>query len=90
MGMNSLRLLACLTCMSWLLCAEAALLPDGASHQKFDEFKTKYKKKYRDSSEEMYRSLMFCRNAQFVDDVNKDPSKSYKLKVNQFGDLSQE
>ena len=54
----------------------------------FKQFKKNKRRNYKSQSEERYRYNEFCKNKKIVDKNNNDPSKTYKLKLNDFADKS--
>ena len=66
-----------------------ATLVNGHS-KAFTSFKAKYEKKYKDSSEELYRNIVLFRNQKLITEHNLKKDSTYKMKLNQFGDLSEE
>jgi len=54
----------------------------------FEDFKTEFNRKYRDDAEESYRRDLFGATLSRVLNHNKDHSKTWKLGINKFSDMT--
>ncbi|KAJ5072248.1 cysteine proteinases superfamily protein [Anaeramoeba ignava] len=56
----------------------------------FSKFKSDYQKSYLNPNEEAYRKAIFEEKLNLVQEHNSDPTKTYKIGINQFSDLTYE
>lgn len=56
----------------------------------FDDFKAQYKRVYENETEENHRRVIFNRKLKQIHAHNKDTTKTWKLAVNRFSDLTHE
>lgn len=58
--------------------------------EKHEQWMSQYGRVYKDDAEKANRYKVFKENVKFIESFNKDESKSYKLGINQFADLTNE
>ena len=61
---------------------------DVSTVQKFNLWAVKYGKTYFSPKERAYRTRVFAETLKLVETINSDPTKSYKLGLNKFADMS--
>ncbi|KAJ4830637.1 hypothetical protein Tsubulata_036749, partial [Turnera subulata] len=85
-------------CLCWVLffilgawSSHARTLQDARMIQRHEEWMVRYGKVYKDTKEKEMRYKIFKENVARIDSFNNNgPTKTYKLDVNQFADLSNE
>ncbi|KAM7251280.1 hypothetical protein ACFE04_023163 [Oxalis oulophora] len=70
--------------------ASARSVPDLTVSQKYEQWLSTYGRVYEDPIEKDERFNIFKENLERIESHNSDPSKKYKLSVNEFADLANE
>jgi hypothetical protein len=62
-----------------------------SSHETlFQEFIQKFQRRYESNEERSYRKAVFLKNHNYITSWNLDPTSTFKLKMNHFGDMERE
>ncbi|KAM7263428.1 hypothetical protein ACFE04_001111 [Oxalis oulophora] len=70
--------------------ASARSVPDLTISQKYEQWMASHGRVYKDIAEKEKRFKIFKENVQHIESHNADSSKTYKLGVNEFADLTNE
>ncbi|BBG99396.1 Cysteine proteinases superfamily protein [Prunus dulcis] len=70
--------------------ATSRSLQDASMHGRHEQWMTRYGRVYTDNEEKEKRFKIFKENVAYIESSNADASKPYKLRVNQFTDLTNE
>ncbi|XP_018503335.2 senescence-specific cysteine protease SAG39-like [Pyrus x bretschneideri] len=70
--------------------ATSRTLQDASMYGKYEQWMARYGRVYTDINEKEKRFNIFKANVDFIESSNNDANKPYKLKVNQFADLTNE
>ncbi|KAK3021073.1 hypothetical protein RJ639_046094, partial [Escallonia herrerae] len=65
-------------------------LPEGAMHEKHEQWMARYGRLYKDIAEKNKRSKIFEENVEHIESFNRANEKPYKLSINEFADLTNE
>ncbi|CAA2997017.1 senescence-specific cysteine protease SAG39-like [Olea europaea subsp. europaea] len=72
----------------WTSQATARSLQDASMVEKHEQWMAQYGRVYKDSSEKAMRYKIFEENVEYIETFNKAETRSYKLRINQFADLT--
>lgn len=70
--------------------ATARTAPDEPMIERHETWMVQYGRTYKDDAEKAKRFTIFKANAEYIDSVNEAGSRSYKLAINHFADLTNE
>jgi KDEL-tailed cysteine endopeptidase len=85
----SLALLFCLGLFA-IQVTSRTLQDDSIMYERHEQWMSQYGKIYKDHQERETRFKIFTENVNYVEASNADETKSYKLGINQFADLTNE
>lgn len=74
----------------WASQAIARSLNDGSMVEKYEQWMAQYGRMYKDNAEKAKRYNIFKANFEFIESFNSAGTRSYKLSINQFADLTNE
>lgn len=91
-GMASSKLIFAVMLILGMCASEATArtLPDASMVERHETWMIKYGRTYKDETEKAKRFEIFKKNVEYINSVNQDGSRSYKLAENHFADLTNE
>ena len=75
---------------TWTSQAMSRTLQEASMAERYEQWMAQYDRKYSDSAEKEGRFKIFKENAEFVEKVNNEGNRTYKLSLNAFADLTTE
>ncbi len=75
---------------TWTSQAMSRTLQEASMEERHEQWMSQYDRKYSDDAEKESRFKIFKENAEFVEKVNNDGNRTYKLSLNAFADLTTE
>ena len=82
-----IHIIICSTALLLLILAHVSSANIESIDDKWEKFVREHKKYYTNKAEETLRRSIWERNCQFIENHNGNASKTFKLGMNEFGDL---
>lgn len=70
------------------VCSRTVLHGASSLRERHEQWMARHGRKYADHNEKHARFLIFKDNVEYIESINKDGSKSYKLEINKFADMT--
>lgn len=88
---NSSLIFATLLVLNFLIIqATSRTLYESSMVEKHEQWMAKYGREYKDEIEKAERFKVFKQNFEYIESINKNGTRSYKLGINEFADRRKE